>query len=488
MAGCSSPSSVDRAAVPARAEPLFARHCAACHGARGAADSALAALLHPPPRSFALASFNLVSTTNGVPTDDDLMRAIERGMPGSTMPSFSWMPADDLRLLARHVRTLAITGHVAMRASSAASAGRAFDAVRAQAAAERQLRPGDVIPVPEPATVDATVLARGRELFVERCAACHGPDGRGFGEVPSWSERSEVVWPRDLTKGVLKGGASHRDLYWRIAGGMPAAGMPPTRLAERDLAAVVEFVRTLLPGDAEDNLVQRRSQLIAPRVTSPVPTDPDDARWRPAPLVLAPLQWHDKAVHVAEVTFVHDGRELAALLRWPDATRDDVPTGIFPDGAALQIADDFDPPAIAMGTPGQPVHIWHWQAFRPAEFAGDLDSFLPRPDGSRADVPLQRRPAAFDAPSNNAVRAHGRGAGDLRPFRAADAELAARPRWRDGTWSLVLRWPLAGRGHEDLAIAPGARVHIACAVWNGAARDRGASKSISVWHRLDLAP
>jgi DMSO reductase family type II enzyme heme b subunit len=470
-----------------RAEDLFARHCAACHGARGEADTALAMLLRPRPRSFALASFALVSSHNGVPTADDLERTLERGMPGSTMPSFSWLPADDLRALAQHVRTLAIEGHVELQAASARAAGRDIDPQRARRLAERQLRAGDEIPVPEPIAADAAVLARGAELFVERCAACHGKDGRGLAPDAAWQDRHEIVWPRDLRAGVLKGGASHRDLYWRIAGGMPAVGMPPARLSEDDLAALVAFVGSLLPPGAQDNQVQRRLELKVPRVASPLPDEPDDPRFVPALVALAPMQAHAGAVPGVEVACVHDGRDLAVLLRWPDASRNDMPAGSFPDGAAVQLSTDHDPPVLAMGGPDQPVHIWHWQSFRPRELAGDLDAFAPRPDGSRADVPLQPAPAAFAEASAAAIPAHGRGAGTLRPFRDAD-ELAARPRWRDGVWTLVLRRRLAGESHDDLHLVPGTRVHFACAVWNGAAHERGMRKAVSVWHRLELAP
>jgi len=470
-----------------RAEALFARHCSACHGERGAADSALVAFLRPKPRSFALGSFNLVRTENGVPSDADLERVIERGMPGSTMPSFAWLPEADVRLLAELVRDLAIDGQVEARARDEVAAGRRPDPARLRAAARRALTPGPEILVPEPLPADGITLARGRELFLERCAACHGRDGRGFGEPPGWTQRTEFTWARDLTAGVLQGGASHRDLYWRIVAGMPAAGMPPVRLEEADAAALVAFVQTLLPADAEERGVQRRTAITVRRVTGPLPADPDDARLLPAQIVLAPLQVHAGAVRSAEVAALHDGEECVILLRWPDATRDDLPTGPFPDAAALQLADEQDPPAFAMGTPERPVHIWHWRTYSPREIAGDLDALLPQPDGSRADVPRQPRPAAFDHPSEVALPAHGRGAGSLSPFRGAE-ELAVQASWRDGTWRLLLRRPLRGKTHEDVDLVPGTRLHLALAVWNGDVRDAGARKSISVWHRLELAP
>jgi hypothetical protein len=38
------------------------------------------------------ARYRLVSTWEGVPTDEDLYRTISRGMPGSAMPSWAHLP------------------------------------------------------------------------------------------------------------------------------------------------------------------------------------------------------------------------------------------------------------------------------------------------------------------------------------------------------------------------------------------------------------
>ena len=44
-----------------------------------------ARFLYPKPRDFTSAEFRLVTTTNLVPTEDDLFQVITRGMPGSAM-------------------------------------------------------------------------------------------------------------------------------------------------------------------------------------------------------------------------------------------------------------------------------------------------------------------------------------------------------------------------------------------------------------------
>jgi mono/diheme cytochrome c family protein len=62
---------------------VFLKQCAPCHGATGAGDGEASWLLYPRPRNFRMGKFRLISTWDGVPTDDDLFETITRGIPGS---------------------------------------------------------------------------------------------------------------------------------------------------------------------------------------------------------------------------------------------------------------------------------------------------------------------------------------------------------------------------------------------------------------------
>ena len=57
------------------------------------------------------------------------------------------------------------------------------------------------------------VAAGGRKLFLQRCGACHGGDGRGSDRAPDLSA-TDVQTQSD--------GA----LFWKISGGNTRAGMP----------------------------------------------------------------------------------------------------------------------------------------------------------------------------------------------------------------------------------------------------------------------
>ncbi|MBI4477676.1 MAG: c-type cytochrome, partial [Acidobacteria bacterium] len=71
---------------------LCEKECAACHGPNGDGEGAAACLLYRRPRGFTTGQFRIVSTWDGVPTDEDLYRTISRGMPGSAMPSWAHLP------------------------------------------------------------------------------------------------------------------------------------------------------------------------------------------------------------------------------------------------------------------------------------------------------------------------------------------------------------------------------------------------------------
>src|SRR2546426_2237950 len=97
--------------APAAADPATAVYnhaCAGCHGKDGRGDGPAAfsinKYLSPRPRDFTRGRFALRSTASGeLPTDDDLLRTIERGVPGY-MPSFRGLTAGERRLAVAAVK------------------------------------------------------------------------------------------------------------------------------------------------------------------------------------------------------------------------------------------------------------------------------------------------------------------------------------------------------------------------------------------------
>lgn len=242
------------AAGPPDGARLFAQNCAYCHGARG--DGRGVAALNPPARYFGAEKYKLACTTNGVPTDDDLLRVLRRGIPGTAMPSFGNLTEDELRALVAHVRTLTWRGLYDTLWKKAYDAGDDPDPAEIAARVDRMTTPGTPLPVPPipPATQELVKL--GEKVFASPdagCVKCHGPLGKGDGlqvSDPNFkNENGTRARPRDLTAGVFKGGREPEQLYVRIWNGIPGTPMPEGKVALKpeQVVALVHFIRSLSP-------------------------------------------------------------------------------------------------------------------------------------------------------------------------------------------------------------------------------------------------
>src|SRR5438034_375559 len=107
-----------RTTAPSRRSPLtaqdtvkgkavYVKWCAGCHGDTGAGDGAAAPAMVPRPRNFTGAVYKIRTTASGqLPTDADLMRAIDEGLPGSAMPAWKGRLSDaERRNVAAYIKT-----------------------------------------------------------------------------------------------------------------------------------------------------------------------------------------------------------------------------------------------------------------------------------------------------------------------------------------------------------------------------------------------
>jgi mono/diheme cytochrome c family protein len=240
--------------VSAAGEPdgpaLFAQHCARCHGPTGNGDGFMSFVLNPPARRFGHDKFALATTTNGVPTDDDLMYVIRHGIPGTSMPAHEQLTDTECNALAAHVRRLA---HAGLYAKLFAQAAKDEDPVPLEISAmtAQRLAPGEPLPIPELRGPTPESVARGQQVFQKNCATCHGTEGKGDGPQVK-DMKNDNGWPtrpRDLARGIFKGGRERERVYARIALGLPGTPMPGTAatLTPQQLADLTNFVLSLSP-------------------------------------------------------------------------------------------------------------------------------------------------------------------------------------------------------------------------------------------------
>lgn len=190
----------------ARGERVYRTACAPCHGATGTGDGPAGAYETPLPRDFTRANYRYRSTATGsLPTDADLLRTVQSGLPGTAMPA--WGERLDGQQIADVIaRIKSFSGRFV-----AEGAGRPV-----------------ALALPVPAT--PTSLKRGAAAWKQlKCARCHGERGRGDGSAATEDMRDDgghVMLPRDFTRGVYAGGGSRRALFRTLITGLDGTPMP----------------------------------------------------------------------------------------------------------------------------------------------------------------------------------------------------------------------------------------------------------------------
>lgn len=85
----------------------------------------------------------------------------------------------------------------------------------------------------------AAQVERGRAVYSDRCARCHGSDGQGRTRL------GETVEPPDLSDPAFQRGLSNARMIASVTNGR---GQMPTfkkKLSRQDIAASIAYVRTL---------------------------------------------------------------------------------------------------------------------------------------------------------------------------------------------------------------------------------------------------
>ncbi|MBI1734857.1 MAG: c-type cytochrome [Candidatus Rokubacteria bacterium] len=435
---------------------IYLARCAACHGERGDGRGPVAPYLDPAPRDFTAGVYKLRTTESGQPpTDDDLLRVVARGVPGTAMPAWTGLSERERRLVVAYVK-------------------RFSDAFATKPAAIGPAKTVDASPA---------VVARGREVYrTAKCWECHGEGGRADGPSAATlkDDAGERVVPANLTKAWrFKGGRAAEDVFMRLTTGMDGTPMPSyaDTLPEEDRWAVAHYVRSLA-AEADGGVVLR-----ARWTAGDLPRAVDDARWRDAPPLSLPLagqvvtrpRWQNHAVDEVTARALFNDHEIALLLEWDDPTRsvEHVAPGppklgragyvlaeeraadlTLRDALRVQLArPGTERPHFLLGHRGRPVVLWHW----------------------RADT--------------NAVTVERAEGPDAPPVPLPGARVEGHATWMDGRWRLVLTRGLAADDRtRELTLVRGALIPFAVHAWDGGRGERDLLMSMSSWSFIFLEP
>jgi mono/diheme cytochrome c family protein len=210
-------------------QDIYRAACAPCHGLLGDGNGPAAKRFAQHPTDFTKGVFKLRATIARVPAQGDLERTIREGMPGTEMVPF------------RHVLTEASIGAVAAYIKTFS---KSFDDPEALAAAE-QKRVQLPAERPNPATPES--IAKGMELYAQRCQECHGEKGEGSAkEKDDWGF---AVAMQDFRTGVYKSGHTDADVARSILTGVYGTSMAPygEELSAEEAYQIVDYMRSLAP-------------------------------------------------------------------------------------------------------------------------------------------------------------------------------------------------------------------------------------------------
>lgn len=171
-------------AVVSRAAPLFAQHCAACHGDTGRGDGGIARTLNPRPANFH--DQELIRRRSPV----TFYRAIRKGVLGTSMLGYEGTFSEqELWDLVFYVRALGL---------------------------------------------DQTSVTTGAALYAQHCATCHGAAGQG-------ATAGRLADPRMLA------GRTGYSLFNATSGGLPSVlDHNWSNLSESERWSIIEAVWTFM--------------------------------------------------------------------------------------------------------------------------------------------------------------------------------------------------------------------------------------------------
>jgi mono/diheme cytochrome c family protein len=490
-------TSVPPSLAPGKA--VYDQHCAACHGPSGDGNGPASVWLFPKPRNFNTGLFKIQSTPAGtLPTDEDLFQTVTRGMPGSSMPSFTYLSESERRQVVQYVKHLTATVDESGRRVNR------FD----EAAQKGELGRPVVVPPEPPVTVQS--LTHGKELFVKfQCHSCHGETGVGDGpSAPTLKDFQGIpLPPRDFNSGAFRGGATGPDLYLRVHNGLAGTPMPPFgegTMTPDERWAVVLYVQSLRRKDIEvnDMLTPPDGNVRVERVKK-LPTEPTDPAWDSMDPVRVPLNplWPEKdPIPAVAVRAVHDGKRLAIFCQWRDPIVNGAPIRVqdFQDALALQFSLTGNTPFLGMGDAQNPVNIWQWKA----GWQQEMDTRRPDVQDQYASMHVDLYPetkALFrtaEAAANLLALPHAspiedanaHGFGTMQSQPAASQNVKGRGVWHDSFWNVIFIRDLKSKDGDDVKFVAGKAVPVAFAIWNGATGDRNGRKVISNWYKLVLDP
>jgi mono/diheme cytochrome c family protein len=466
---------------------LYLKFCSQCHGEKGDGEGYATPHLYPRPRNFTTGKFKVRTTPNGaLPTHQDIVNIIRRGMPYTSMPAWPSNVLSD-----QEVSNIAY-----------------FLTTFAADFSNAELVPKPMDLGSAPASTNETVEL-GKKLFEENgCVKCHGNLGRGDGpSAPTLvDDFGHPIRAADLAqRWTFRGGSSREDIFRTMTTGLNGTPMPSfaDALQPEQRWAITDFIASLSSEDGPGYT----DLVIAKHSLDPIDLTKGTAGFETAPVARFPIigqitepgrQFHPPATSV-RVQAMYDTESIAVLVRWHDMRADNTgkndPSIVVPieeeeaaaaaapaagqDAAAAAAADPFAETAAAPTAP-------------PSEFNDAVAVQIPTavPTGARkpyfifGDGQNSVDLWYFDLGRTEPIQFIGRGSADLAANDTGD--LTGVASYDQGEWTVIFKRPL--RPSAGAPFTSGGFLPIAFSVWDGFSSDRGNKRGLTSWYSIYMEP